>query len=176
MKIILFNLFTFLSFLILSQGTQNESPFEKLSKNSINYIESCDFKKPISQTLQLINDYRRKNGLNPLHLDAEMSKFTDKFILQLLEKNVLNHSDLNGGTYSIENLYTQMRFGSILVLDEIWYEQIAQQTFDAWKKSPGHNTNMLNPNITKIGLSFEAKTKSSEGNYSYTLDGILVGK
>jgi len=98
------------------------------------------------------------------------------FIEQLLEENVLYHSDLNNGEYLVENLYTEFGFGSIIGLNEKWYNEIAQQTFNSWRKSPLHNSNMLNPNITDIGLSFEIKTTQKNGSYSYVLDGVMVGR
>ena len=176
MKLILFSFFAILSFSSFSQETNHDDPFEKYSKNSIIFLESCDFKKPINQTLQLINDYRKQKGLNPVRLDPNMSTFANQFILKLLDENVLYHSDLNGGVYSVENLFSEFGFGSLIGLNEKWYNQIAQQTFDSWKKSPGHNANMLNPDISFVGLSYEVKTNSKNGNYSYVLDGIMVGK
>ena len=98
------------------------------------------------------------------------------FIEQLLEENVLYNSDLNYGEYSVENLYTEFGFGSFIGLNEKWYNEIAQQTFDTWKKSLGHNANMLNPNITEIGLSYEIRTTQKNGSYSYVLDGVMVGR
>jgi uncharacterized protein YkwD len=102
--------------------------------------------------------------------------FATTFIEQLLEENVLYHSDLNGGAYSVENIYTEFGFGSLIGLNEKWYNDIAQQTFNTWKKSSGHNANMLNPKITEIGLSYEIKTKQRNGSYSYVLDGVMVGR
>ena len=176
MRQLIFCFFSFCYFNTLAQGPNDFNPFEQYSVNSINFVESCDFKEPVMQTLKLINDYRAQNDLQPVRLSPDMSLFATTFIEQLLEQNVLYHSDLNGGVYSLENLFTEFGFGSLIGLNEEWYNQIAQQTFDAWKKSPGHNANMLNPDITLIGLAFEAKTKSKNGNYSYVLDGILVGR
>jgi uncharacterized protein YkwD len=139
-------------------------------------VESCDFKEPVNQTLKLINDYRAQNDLPSVRLSPDMSLFATTFIEQLLEEKVLYHSDLNGGTYSVENLYTEFGFGSIIALNEKWYNEISQQTFNSWRKSFGHNANMLNPNITEIGLSYEIRTTQKNGSYSYVLDGILVGR
>ena len=81
MKLMLFSFFVILSFSSFSQGTNNDDPFEKYSMNSISFLESCDFIKPVNQTLQLINEYRRQNGLNPVQLDPNMSTFANQFIL-----------------------------------------------------------------------------------------------
>jgi uncharacterized protein YkwD len=176
MKIILFSLFTILTLSSFAQRTNQDNPFEKYTQNSINYLESCDFKKPVNEAVNLINEYRRQNGLNPVRLDPKMSTFANEFILKLLDENAFYHSDLNAGVYSVENLFTEFGFGSLIGLNEEWYNQIARQTFDTWKKSPGHNANMLNPDISFVGLSYDVKTKSKNGNYSYVLDGMMVGR
>jgi len=169
-------LFISLSFSGLTQAPSDFNPFEKYSISSNNFVESCDFQEPVMLTLKLINDYRAQNGLQPVRLAPDMSLFATTFIEQLLEENVLYHSDLNGGAYSVENIYTEFGFGSLIGLNEKWYNDIAQQTFNTWKKSSGHNANMLNPKITEIGLSYEIKTKQRNGSYSYVLDGVMVGR
>ncbi len=176
MRPLIFCFFSFCYLSTLAQGSNYFNPFELYSVKSINFVESCDFKEPVKQTLKLINDYRAQNGLQAVRLAPDMSLFATTFIEQLLEENVLYHSDLNGGTYSVENLYTEFGFGSIIGLNEKWYNEIAQQTFNSWRKSPGHNSNMLNPNITEIGLSFEIKTTQKNGSYSYVLDGVMMGR
>ena len=176
MKLAVLQIKLILSFSILGQLPKTYDPFEKYSINSMQYVESCNFKLPESQLIQLVNDYRRENGLSSIKINLEMNDFAKNFILKLLDENALYHSELNNWTYSVENLYTEYGFGSIIGLNEEWYNQIAQQTIDSWKKSPGHNDNLLNPNISEVGIAFEIKTKQKNGNYSYVLDGIFVGK
>ena len=84
--------------------------------------------------IQLVNDYRIENGLSSIKINLEMNDFAKNFILKLLDENALYHSELNNWTYSVENLYTEYGFGSIIGLNEEWYNQIAQQTIDSWKK------------------------------------------
>jgi uncharacterized protein YkwD len=41
----------------------------------------------------------------------------------------------------------------------------AQEAFDAWVNSPGHRANMLNPNITQIGIGMAYNATSTYGYY-----------
>lgn len=69
-----------------------------------------------------------------------------------------------------------MGFGRFLSLDKEWCAALPEMIFSTWKKSKGHNANMLNPEITKVGMSIQIQTKGEVGSYSYNLDCILVGK
>jgi uncharacterized protein YkwD len=175
MKLIVF-LSSLIIFGISSAQIINENPFKQISLQSLNYVESIDFQEEVNKTVRLINQFRVENGLQEVELDAKMSDFGQEFISHLLNENQLYHSDLNDGNYTLENLYTEYGFGGFLRLDEEWLSMISTNTFNAWKKSPGHRANMLNPDITKIGFSFQIKTNVSNGNYSYVLDGILIGQ
>jgi uncharacterized protein YkwD len=175
MKLIVF-LTSLMIFGISSAQIINENPFEQISLQSLNYVESIDFHDEVNKTVRLINQFRVENGLQEVELDASMSDFGQEFISRLLIENQLYHSDLNNGSYSLENLYTEFGFGGFLRLDDEWLSMISTNTFNAWKKSPGHRANMLNPEITKIGVSYQIRTKVYNGNYSYVLDGILVGQ
>ena len=134
------------------------------------------FEKFCEPTLQLINAYRKENGLTPLVFDESMILFSQSYISEILENDVFEHSDLNGGEYSVENLFKSMGFGGFLVIDQEWCDELPSLIFNAWKKSKGHNVNMLNPGITKVGMSIQIQTKGEVGTYGYNLDCILVGK
>jgi hypothetical protein len=67
-------------------------------------------------------------------------------------------------------------FGRFLSLDQEWCEALPELIFNTWKKSKGHNANMFNPEITKVGMSIQIQTKGEVGSYGYNLDCILVGK
>jgi hypothetical protein len=88
----------------------------------------------------------------------------------------MNRCNQNKALRFIENLYKSMGFGRFLSLDKEWCAALPEMIFSTWKKSKGHNANMLNPEITKVGMSIQIQTKGEVGSYGYNLDCILVGK
>lgn len=159
-----------------AQTAIDRNLFDEVSEKSIEFVAQTDFEKFCEPTLQLINAYRKENGLTPVVFDESMIQFSQSYVSEILENDVFEHSDLNGGEYSVENLFNSMGFGGFLVIDQEWCEELPSLIFNAWKKSKGHNANMLNPSITKVGMSIQIQTKGEVGSYSYNLDCILVGK
>ena len=175
MKIFLHLSVLFCSF-SYAQTSVEHNFFDEISEKSLALIEQTDFEKLCEPTLKLINDYRKQNGLKPVVFDQEMLQFSRAYVAEILKEDVFKHSDLNGGAYAIENLYKSMGFGRFLSLDQEWCAALPEMIFSTWKKSKGHNANMLNPEITKVGMSIQIQTKGEVGSYGYNLDCILVGK
>ena len=161
---------------LIAQTASQSNFFDEVSEKSIEFVAQTDFEKFCDTTLQLINAYRKENGLTPVVFDESMILFSQSYVSEILENDVFEHSDLNGGEYSVENLFKSMGFGGFLVIDQEWCDELPSLIFNAWKKSKGHNANMLNPGITKVGMSIQIQTKGEVGTYGYNLDCILVGK
>jgi uncharacterized protein YkwD len=159
----------------IAQTSVEPNFFDLISEKSMAFIEKTDFESFCGPTLKRINDYRKQNGLKPVVLNPDMVTFSQGYVAQLLENNVYEHSDLNKGVYTLENLYQSMGFGGFLSIDQEWCNELPELIFSSWKKSKGHNANMLNPGITQVGMSIQIKTKGKVGSYSYRLNAIFVG-
>ena len=159
----------------IAQTSVEPNFFDLISEKSMAFIEKTDFEEFCSPTLKLINDYRKQNGLKPVVLDPEMVTFSQGYVVQLLENTVFEHSDLNKGVYTLENLFQSMGFGGFLSIDQEWCNALPELIFSTLKKSKGYNANLLNPDITKVGMSIQIKTKGRVGSYSYRLNAIFVG-
>lgn len=158
-----------------AQTAVKHNYFDDISEKSLAFVAQTDLEKFCAPTLQLINAYRKECGLTPVVFDESMTLFSQSYVSALLEHDVFEHSDLNGGEYAVENLYKSMGFGAFLVIDQEWCDELPKLIFDAWKKSKGHNANMLNPDITKVGMSIQIQTNGEVGSYGYNLDCIFVG-
>lgn len=102
--------------------------------------------------LSLLNIYRQQNNLEILTEDQNLTNAAC-WLSSDLDINGFNHTDSKGrnmaarlndfgvsGGYRAENIYYTTSGSS------------ANYAFDAWKNSPGHNTNMLGSNYTRIGI------------------------
>ncbi len=105
------------------------------------------------QQLVLINQYRAANGLGTLTINETLNQSARWMSQDMAAKNYFSHTDSLGrdpmsrvaafgytyNTWKGENLAAGVA--------------AAQDAFSYWKSSPGHNTNMLNPNFTVIGIA-----------------------
>jgi len=122
-----------------------------------------------SAFLGLINQYRAANGLGLLTEFSMLSDGSRWMSVDMGAKNYFSHTDslgrdpfqrmaafgYNFNTWKGENLAAGV--GS------------AQEAFDMWKASPGHDANMRNTNFTVIGIA-RAYTAGSTYGWYWTTD------
>jgi hypothetical protein len=92
-----------------------------------------------------INRYRLESGLNELSFDKTLNKLATTHCQQMEVTDKLSHSGFDerfekcGRSVCVENVG--------------WNFETAAGQFRAWKKSRGHNENMLNKQIRHAGIS-----------------------
>ncbi len=117
----------------------------------------------------LLNDYRAQNGLGALSIDPSIQSAAEWMSTDMGEKDYFSHTDSLGrspwdrmcdfgycyNTWKGENIaagYTT-----------------AEAAFDAWRGSPGHNSNMLGENYLVMGVA-RVQTPGSTYGYYWTND------
>ncbi len=124
--------------------------------------------------VQLINDYRVSQGLQPLLVSDMISEASDRHSSDMGKYAFFDHyttggsdwfaigaspwdrmaaSGYNFNTYKGENIAAGSLYSS------------AAAVFQGWKNSPGHNTNMLGANFKVIGVSLVYVAGSPYGYY-----------
>ncbi|MFQ5380134.1 MAG: CAP domain-containing protein [Dehalococcoidia bacterium] len=116
--------------------------------------------------LGLINSYRAANGLGALSISATLSRSAQWKSEDMGANNYFAHDDVPSGRTWAQRIrdcgYTYSTFiGENLAAGM----SSAQSAFDAWKASPGHDANMLNPNYAAIGIGRAYSPSSTYGWY-----------
>lgn len=101
--------------------------------------------------LDLINQERRGEGLEPLEADARLTKIARSHSQEMIDLNFFSHYSSRSGTY-----FTRLRTAGI----KNWQnagENLAGATtveiaFRALMESPKHKENLLSPRFTRIGI------------------------
>ena len=101
--------------------------------------------------LVLINNYRAQNSLGPLKASYMLTKASAWKSKDLATNNYFAHDDLSR-TWSQRIVDCGYGFNTWLGENIAAGYTTAQQVFDGWKASPGHNANMLGTNYTTIGI------------------------
>lgn len=121
-----------------------------------------------SAAIALINQERQRNGLRPLQVDATLNRLTAiKAQDMAVNQSCEHYSPTIGGDEGvllnregITNVYAVFNIacGPGSTLDT------AQKVVNAWINSPPHYANILDPNITRIGIG---QVYSPQNNTNY---------
>jgi uncharacterized protein (TIGR03437 family) len=103
--------------------------------------------------VKMINDYRAQRGLSQLKISISLTRAADWMSTDMSSRNYFSHTDSQGRdpfarmtAYGYN--YTGFRGENLAA----GYNDAAR-TFNQWKNSPSHNTNMLKPEFRVIGIS-----------------------
>jgi uncharacterized protein YkwD len=114
--------------------------------------------------LSLINAYRAANGAGPLTISENLNRAASWHAVDMAN-NSFSHTDSTGRSSSTRMFQCNVASGGTgenIAAGTSW--DAAQEVFDAWKNSPGHNTNMLRSTYKQIGI---ARHYDSDSRYKY---------
>ncbi len=123
------------------------------------------------ELLNLINQFRNKNGLNSLSVHADLVRASRYHAADMAHENYHKHATHNRTSNGLQRgLNTFQRISS-------FYdgfpnaENIAagytspEAVFEAWVRSPGHKRNLLNKSATHMGVGYYQNPNSEFTNY-----------
>lgn len=117
----------------------------------------------------LINQYRRQNNLAELHLDEQLKQAAKWHTTDMVTFNYFGHVDSKGRDYP--KRLADFGYAGEPVNESIAGGGLSQETFNIWKRSPGYNSIMLNPDYKAIGLSYAYKAGTAYLHYWSTTFG-----
>jgi uncharacterized protein YkwD len=98
----------------------------------------------------MISGYRANNGLGPVTLDPELMKMAAEQARVMAAKDKLDHS----AGKPFQDRIQQSGFDAGVAVENIGagYHTLAE-AFSGWRDSPPHRANMLNNQVTKMGIA-----------------------
>ena len=102
-----------------------------------------------SRFLELINAYRQENGLEPLLLSAPLSVASERHSEDMGTYGFFSHTSVQSSYYPagsghVERIAQEGYDYNTYTSENVAYGQAtAEEVFEAWRVSPGHNANML---------------------------------
>jgi uncharacterized protein YkwD len=136
-------------------------------------LTNCDVSDPSIDSqeqafLGLINTYRAQNGLSALTISVNLNRASSWMAADMATKDYFSHTDSLGRDPSTRasNCGFPGGAGENIAAGTVW--DTAQEAFDAWKASPGHNANMLNSSYKQIGIARYFGASSTYGWYWVT--------
>lgn len=120
--------------------------------------------------LELINDYRADNGLNPLVMSDTLNQAAAWKSRHMATHDYFSHEDEGTNRDFVQRLRDCGYTANTWLAENIAAgNDTAAETFAQWRSSPGHNANMLNPDLVAIGIA-RAFNDGSEFNWYWTTD------
>ncbi|MGP4039327.1 CAP domain-containing protein [Gracilibacillus sp. D59] len=129
---------------------QKEEP-QSFDRNSLDGMRQ--------KVVELTNKARRENGANALKFDHELGNVAQKKSEDMSEKNYFSHTSPTYG--SPFDMLKQFGIDYTKASENIAAGQkTAEEVVQAWLDSEGHRKNLLDPEVTHIGVGYD-----SNGNY-----------
>ncbi|MDN3956107.1 CAP domain-containing protein [Sporolactobacillus laevolacticus] len=123
------------------------------------------------QIVNLVNNVRSQNGLQPLQVKPELQNFARQWSQQQFSNGAMSHGMMNFSRNTIAGQNVAYAKGDVNYFgwDQIWS---AQATMDGWMNSPGHRANILKPEYKYIGVGvvYGQKNGSTDGWAFFTQD------
>ncbi|MGV0376211.1 MULTISPECIES: CAP domain-containing protein [Corynebacterium] len=130
-----------------------------------------DWKRLASQSIEeMINEYREAHGLHPLTVHpvfTEQAEAWSEVMARDYDESgdldsAFRHSDLDEWGQSGENIifdYQSPRGSDVDAWTRQTWETVPYLLFDRWRHSPGHNRNMLAPQMQRMGVGIATDSK-----------------
>jgi|GEM_PF-1951847 len=119
--------------------------------NNNNNSETVSTEDFTAQVLQLVNKERAKEGLSALDTSSELQQAAQVRAKEQVQK--FSHTRPNGSdcfTALDEASVSYMTAGENIAAGQ----RTPESVMDSWMNSPGHRSNILSPNFTKIGIGY----------------------
>ena len=100
----------------------------------------------------LISEYRRSRGLSSVSVDPTLTNIAAVHSRQMAEANKMAHVLPGEGSFQ-QRLKSGGFDGGTAAENVAAGQDSLAEVLQAWRKSPGHNRNLLYPGVTKIGIA-----------------------
>ena len=131
---------------------------------------SCNYSNgPLYQNeiANLINDARAQNGLPALSVNLQLTAAAQGHSIDMACHGLLSHTGSDAS--SVHQRVVAAGYAPSYSSEIIYGGGYPQTAFDWWMSDAIHRNEILNPNVTEIGVGYAYVADSSAGSY-YTVD------
>ena len=132
---------------------------EKAPKGALSDRDYSQTKLDAEAALELINQYRKQNGLKALKLNAALSEAAKNHSRDLAKWDRISHFGSDGS-----NPWDRVKrtgYNARLAAENVGTGQATiDEVFKGWKESPGHNKNLLLTDAEHMGIALVQDPKT----------------
>ena len=136
---------------------------QELKEFDADYLQSPpvgpELDQAVSTIIRSTNELRKEHGREPLKTSKQLTRAAQYFAAYLARTNQFSHEADGNRPADRVSLFG---YDYCLVAENIAYQvksqgfttaELASLFFDGWKKSPRHLENMLDPDVTEVGVA-----------------------
>lgn len=116
------------------------------------------------QVLDQTNRYRAQNGCGPLVLHPTLNAAAQRHSDDMANRNFFGHTGSDGSTFASRMVQAGYYFSQAAENIGAGYATPAD-VVDAWMRSPAHRANILNCELTELGLGYSENNGSQYTRY-----------
>jgi uncharacterized protein YkwD len=131
---------------------------------SCNYSSSSSYQTEIAN---LINNARAEAGLPPLAVNAALTAAAQGHSIDMACHGLISHSGSDGS--SVHQRLAAAGYSASRASEIIYGSGYPQTAFNWWMSDQIHRNEILNPNVTDMGVGYAYVPDTSAGGY-YTVD------
>lgn len=122
----------------------------------------------VTELATLINNARTSAGLPVLTVNPKLSAAAGAHANDMLCNNYLSPAGLDGST--AQSRVAKQGYAASVVVENLYalhpaFGMSPQVAFNWWNKNTGYRENMLNPNVTEMGIAYVSDENSLFGAY-----------
>ena len=144
---------------VASADRAQQGSFSKAPKGSLADRDYSQTKLDPAVVLDLVNAYRKQNGLKALTLNATLSEAAKNHSRDLAKWDRISHFGSDGS-----NPWDRVKrtgYNARLAAENVGTGQVPiEEVFKGWKESPGHNKNLLLADAEHMGIALVQEPKS----------------
>ena len=111
-----------------------------------------------------LNAYRAQNGLQPVQLNARLSKASQIHAKDMANAGFVSHTGTDGSSHG-DRVQRQAYYFSIAAENAASGQKSWEKVFAAWQKSHGHNKTLLRDDVTDFGIALFYDPDSPQQTY-----------
>jgi uncharacterized protein YkwD len=139
-------------------GQRSDYPMETSQDSSSVSIGAAVHAQVGAEIVRLTNEARARYGLLPVTASVELDAAASQHSSEMLNIGYFSHTSPTPGLSTPKDRAGSVGVRASRVSENLFEadgypaEELAPIVVDAWLKSPGHRANMLDPNMTHVGL------------------------
>jgi uncharacterized protein YkwD len=122
--------------------------------------EELDFDKALAE----LNAYRQSKNLPALTYNERLNRASEVHAKDLAQAGIISHTGTDGSGHG-DRVQRQGYYFSIAGENVATGQMSWDDVFDAWKKSPGHNENLLRNDVSEFGLALVYEPTTTYSTY-----------
>ncbi len=144
---------------VASADKAPQGTFDKAPKGALADRDYSATKLDPEAVREIVNQYRKQNGLKPLTLNTSLSEAAKNHSRDLAKWDRISHFGSDGS-----NPWDRVKrsgYNARLAAENVGTGQVTiEEVFKGWKESPGHNKNLLLADAEHMGIALVHEPKS----------------